>query len=158
MVNLCFLWEKARGHGPLCVAAIGQHISRGCMGVLPTRWTLFKKFLSSLSLSFTIFRIWIRIFILPWYWNTWRMCIWCPSVDTHPLKICNKYFSLNFPGSVMVKNLPSNAGDTDSIPCWEISHKQQGNQTHAPQLRPNPAKKKKKIKKNKEIKRDVNTI
>ena len=39
-----------------------------------------------------------------------------------------KMLSRNFPGGPVVKNLPSNAGDTGSIPGWRIkSHTPGGN-------------------------------
>jgi len=40
----------------------------------------------------------------------------------------------DFPGSLVVKDQPSNAGDTDSIASLWRPHMQQSNWAHAPQL------------------------
>ena len=45
----------------------------------------------------------------------------------------------DFPGSLVVKDQPSNAGDTDSIASLWRPHMQQSNWAHAPQLlKPTP--------------------
>ena len=41
---------------------------------------------------------------------------------------------LNFPGGLVAKNPPDNAGDTGLIPDWGRSPMPQSNQDHAPQL------------------------
>ena len=48
--------------------------------------------------------------------------------------ICRKKVLENFPGGPIVKNLPSNAGDTGSIPGPGRFHMLQGNYVGAPRL------------------------
>ena len=47
---------------------------------------------------------------------------------------------MDFPGGLVIKNLPTNAGDIGSIPGLGKSQMPQGNYTHGPQvLRPHAA-------------------
>ena len=47
------------------------------------------------------------------------------------LNVC---LSWDFPGGAMVKNLPTSAGDTGSVPCPGRSHMSRSNLARVPQL------------------------